>query len=123
METQGKKYAKYNEVGLMYNNNPLYYQLFNPEYVNEEYIRQLQQQQHDAEQQKEILNVVKAIHDYFNAARKISPDYQQIAFNACIATIVKEMSNWCNIEGIRLYGREVMNDKGLVLEIGAKTID
>ena len=77
----------------MYNNNPLYYQLFNPEYVNEEYIRQLQQQQHDAEQQKEILNVVKAIHDYFNAARKISPDYQQIAFNACIATIVKEMSN------------------------------
>lgn len=71
--------------------NPLYDQLFNPQYANAEYLRQLQWQQHDAEQRREILNIVKAIHEYFDAARKIAPEYEQMAFNACIAAVVGEL--------------------------------
>ena len=49
-------------------------------------------QQHDAEQRREIMNIVQAIHDYFDAARKITPEYQQEAFHACIAAVMAEMS-------------------------------
>ncbi len=72
--------------------NPLCDQLFNPQYANQAYLQRLQWQQHDAEQRQEIMNAVKAIRDYFDAARKITPEYQQEAFNACITTIVAEMS-------------------------------
>ena len=72
--------------------NPLYSQLFNPQYTNEVYLRQLQLQQYDAQQRQEIANIVKAIRDYFDAARKIAPEYQQMAFDACIAAVVAEMS-------------------------------
>lgn len=75
----------------MYDLNPLYNQLFNPQYANQDYFQQLHWQQHDAEQRNEIINAVKAIHDYFDAARKITPEYQQMAFNACIAAVVTEM--------------------------------
>ena len=47
---------------------------------------------YDAEQRQKIMNAVKAIHDYFDAARKIAPEYQQMAFDACIAAVVAEMS-------------------------------
>ena len=43
--------------------NPLYNQLFNPRYTNEAYLRQLQLQQHDADQRQETMNIVKAIQD------------------------------------------------------------
>lgn len=72
--------------------NPLYDQLFNPQYANQAYLQQLHWQQHDAEQRREIANIVKAVHDYFDAARKITPEYQQMAFNACIAAVVEEMN-------------------------------
>ena len=91
--------------------NPLYNQLFNPQYANQAYLQQLHWQQHDAEQRQKIMNAVKAIHDYFDAARKIAPaeqaatgtydstqrliiesEYQQMAFDACIAAVVAEMS-------------------------------
>ncbi len=51
--------------------NSIYNQLFNPQYANEAYLRQLQWQRHDAEQRQEIRNIVKAIHDYFDAGRKL----------------------------------------------------
>ena len=41
--------------------NPLYNQLFNPQYTNQAYLQQLHWQQHDAEQRQEIMNAVKAI--------------------------------------------------------------
>lgn len=72
--------------------NQLYYQLFNPQYANEAYLRQLQWQQYDANQRKEIIKAEQAIHDYFDAFRKIAPEYQQMAINACIAAVVDEMS-------------------------------
>lgn len=74
--------------------NPLYSQLFNPQYANETYLRQLQWKQYDAEQRLEITNIVKAIHDYFDAARKIGPEYQQMTFDACIAAVIAETSKW-----------------------------
>lgn len=40
-----------------------------------------------------IMNAVKAIHDYFDSARKIAPEYQQMAFDACITAVVTEMNN------------------------------
>ena len=71
--------------------NPLYDQFFNPQYANVDYLRQCQRQ-HEAEQQREILNAVKAIHDYFDAARKITPEYEQVAFISCIAAVVEELA-------------------------------
>lgn len=71
--------------------NPLFDQLFNLQYAKVDYLRQFQCQQHDIQQRQEIINIVKSIHDYFNAARRIAPEYQQIAFDACIMAIVEEM--------------------------------
>ena len=73
--------------------NPLYNQLFNPQYANQDYLQHLHWQQHDTEQRQEIMNAVKAIHDYFDSARKIAPEYQQMAFDACITAVVTEMNN------------------------------
>ena len=39
------------------------------------------------EQQKEIFNAVKALNDFMDAYNKIAPQYQEQAFNACIAEI------------------------------------
>ena len=72
--------------------DPLYDQFFNPQYANQAYLQQLQWRQQDGEQRQEIMNAVKTIHDYFDAARKIAPEYQQMAFDACIAAVVAEMS-------------------------------
>lgn len=73
--------------------NPLYNQLFNPQYANQDYLQHLHWQQHDTEQRQEIMNAVKAIHDYFDSARKIAPEYQKMAFDACITAVVTEMNN------------------------------
>lgn len=72
--------------------NPIYSQIFNPQYTNETYARQLQWKRHDAEQRQEIVNIMKALHDYFDAARKIAPEYQQMALDACISVIIEEIS-------------------------------
>ena len=73
--------------------NPLYDQMFNPQYVNQDYLYQCrQQEQHALEQRQEIAKAVKALHDYCAAARKITPDYQQEAFYACAAAVLEEMN-------------------------------
>lgn len=70
--------------------NQWYGHMFNPQYVNQNYLQQLQMQ-HDYEQRQEIAKAVKAIHDYFDAARKIDPKYQEMAFAACIEAVLAEM--------------------------------
>ena len=70
--------------------NQWYGQMFNPQYVNYTYLQQMQMQ-HDFEQRQEIAKAVKAIHDYFDAARKIEPQYQEMAFGACIEAVLAEM--------------------------------
>ena len=39
-----------------------------------------------------IYDMVKAISDYCEAARKIHPDYQQRAIEACLQEIIRQMS-------------------------------
>ena len=73
--------------------NPLYDQMFNPQYVNHDYLKQLsQQEQYALEQRQEIAKAVKALHDYCDAVRKIAPEYQQEAFYACAAAVLEEIN-------------------------------
>ena len=73
--------------------NTFYNQMFNPQYVNAEYYRQIEQQQYETKQDKEIAKAVKAIHDLCEAVKKIDANHQQQAFNACLFELAKEM-NW-----------------------------
>ena len=70
---------------MIYNQYP--YNIYNPTYVNPAYLQQLEAQLKHWEQQKKIGDMVKAISDYFKAARDIEPEYQQEAMNACLAEI------------------------------------
>jgi len=72
---------------MMYQSYP--YGIFNPNYLTE-YESQKKEAQRQCEQNKNIADMVKAIADYCEAARKVHPDYQQIAFNACLAEIIKQ---------------------------------
>lgn len=49
-------------------------------------------QQYHEEQQKNIIEMRKAIRDYCEAARKVSPEYQQIAIDRCLQEIVIQAS-------------------------------
>lgn len=80
---------------MIYNQYP--YNIYNPIYVNQDYLQQLEvhRQQIEAqrkhwEQQRKIEDMVKAISDYCKAARGIEPEYQQEAFNACLAEIAAQ---------------------------------
>lgn len=76
--------------------NTLYEQLFNPQYVNyQSYLNCQAQQaimraQHEYEQQAEIAKAVKAIHDYFEAMRKLDPQHHQEALLACAVAAMEE---------------------------------
>ena len=75
----------------MYFNN----QMFNPTYVNAQYYQAnaFQIQQYNYEQNKEVANAVKAMHDLLEATKKLDEQHQQIAFWLCLDEIAKE-SNW-----------------------------
>lgn len=80
---------------MIYNQYP--YSIYNPTLVNETYLQQLQarRQQIEAEhrhweQQKKINDMVKAISDYFSAARDIDFDYRQEAIAACLVEIARQ---------------------------------
>ena len=49
-------------------------------------------QKYHVEQQKNIVDMRKAIRDYCEAARKVSPEYQQIAVDQCLQEIVIQAS-------------------------------
>lgn len=72
-----------------------YEQLFNPQYVNYQnyntFVKQMQQ--YSFEQNKEIANAVKAIHDYFESMKKLDYKHQQIANQLCLIEIAKAL-NW-----------------------------
>lgn len=73
---------------MIYNQYP--YSIYNPTYVNPAYLQQLEAQRKHGEQQKKIGDMVRAISDYFKAARDIEPEYQQEAMNACLAEIAMQ---------------------------------
>lgn len=74
---------------MIYNQYP--YNIFNQIYVAPDYLKQIQIQKHNAEQQKKIADMVKAISDYCNAARSIDPSYHQEAILACLAEISRQI--------------------------------
>ena len=69
---------------MMYQNYP--YGLFNQDYL-QDYQAQQREAQRQWEQNKNIADMVKAISDYCEAARKVHPDFQELAFNACLAEL------------------------------------
>ena len=77
------------------NSNPFYNQFFNQQYVNPDYYRQSQEQiiQYQQEQNKEVQNVVKAVHDLCDAYKKLDPQHQQQAFYLALAEMARE-SGW-----------------------------
>lgn len=74
--------------------NQYQYNIFNQSAL-EEFIRKQQQNQetlkHHKDQQENILDIRRAIRDYCNAARKVTPDYQTAAINACMEEIMIQM--------------------------------
>ena len=84
---------------MMYSNYP--YGIFNEEQLRayharlqqEHEIRQAQQReaQRQWEQNKNITDMVKALSDYFDAARKVHPDFQQAAVYASLAEISAQL--------------------------------
>lgn len=81
----------------MYNQYP--YNLFNPSYINNYNSQQMEAQRKHWEQQGKIRDLIKALHDLLDAAKDISPEYQQQAFEACCAEIaaqaaIEQQNNW-----------------------------
>ena len=72
-------------------NNQYPYNIFSQNEINT-YIAATQREadilKHNSEQQKNILQMRKAIRDYIEAARKITPDFQQEAFSQCMDEIL-----------------------------------
>lgn len=65
----------------------MYYQnLFNQEFINQQYYMQMQQQ-FTYNQNQEIAKMIKALNDFMDAANQIAPQYQQQAMCECILTI------------------------------------
>ncbi len=79
------------------------YNIYNPNYVNAAYLQQLDTQKKHWQQQKKIVDMVKAISDYFTAARDLEPAYQQQAIAACLA----EISRQANIDMRRNGGNQL----------------
>ena len=70
--------------------NAFYNQMFNPQYVNAGYYRQIMYQKYESEQNKEVANAVKAIQDLCKAVKQLDEYHSQIAFNACLAELARE---------------------------------
>jgi len=73
--------------------NNFYNQMFNPQYVNLQYYRQIEQMQYQAKQNEKVANAVKAIHDLCVAVIELDDYHQQIAFSACLAEMAR-VFNW-----------------------------
>ena len=70
--------------------NTFYNQMFNPQYVNAQYYYQIQKQ-YQAKQNEEVAKVVKAFHDFCEAAKQLDSEHQKIAFAACLADMAMEL--------------------------------
>lgn len=70
-----------------YNTYP--YGIFNPQYLSQFQSQQMEAQR-NLEQQTNIRDMVKAISDLCEAARKVDADYQQTAMNCCLAEVLRQ---------------------------------
>lgn len=69
--------------------------MFNPQYVNAEYFNSIQpmptyQQQNYQNQNENIYDAVKAVHDLCKAVKGMDEQHQMIAFSLCLAEMAKE---------------------------------
>ena len=78
-------------------NNQFNNQFFNQQYVTPDYYYQNLKQiaQYQQEQSKEVLNVVKAVHDLCEASKKLDPQHQQQAFALALDEMAREFG-WNN---------------------------
>ena len=74
-------------------NDQFYNHFFNPQCVNPEYYYQRQAMiiQYQQEQTKEVINVVKAVHDLCEAYKKLDPQHQQQAFDLALAVMADQL--------------------------------
>lgn len=72
-----------------YNTYP--YGIFNPQCLSQFQAQQMEAQR-NLEQQKNIYDMVKAISDFCEAARKVDADYQQAAMNFCLAEVLRQIA-------------------------------
>ena len=69
-----------------------YGQMFNPAYVNPQHYQEiLRFHQYQLEQDKEVLNAVKAMHDLCEAINKLDDAHKQAAFNGCLVEFGRAM--------------------------------
>ena len=69
-----------------------YDQMFNEKYVNPQnyYNMKAMVEKYNQEQNTEVTNAVKAIHDLCEAIKKMDMQHQQEAFGLCLAEMAKE---------------------------------
>ena len=69
-----------------------YNQMFNPQYVNQDYYRQVANQaaQYNYQQNAEVAKVVNAFHDLLESAKKLDAQHQEAAFLACLAEFERQ---------------------------------
>ena len=73
--------------------NPNWY--YNPNCFNPQAYTQMQMQaqQHEQSQQKEVYNAVKAYKDFLDAMSKLDSNYQYAVYYGCLCEIAKH-KNW-----------------------------
>ena len=73
-----------------YNQYP--YAMFNPAYMNAEYLQKLERQKNEIEQNQKIAEMVKAVKDLCEASRHIQPEYQERAMAACWIELARQIA-------------------------------
>lgn len=67
-----------------------YNQMFNPAFVNQQTYQQiLEMQQYQFEQNKEVANAIKAMHDFCEAVNKLDDQHKQQVFAGCVFEIAR----------------------------------
>ena len=73
-------------------NNQFYNQFLNPQYISLEYYHQSMPEilRYQQEQDKEVINVVKAVRELCEANKKLDPEHQRQAFCMALAVMANE---------------------------------
>lgn len=67
--------------------------MFNPQYVNLDYYRQIEQQKKvEYQQNEDTIKAINAMHDLLEAVKKLDKKHQEIAFYGCLAEVFKATS-------------------------------
>ena len=64
---------------------------YNPNYFNPQAYAQMQAQQYEQSQQKEVYNAVKAYKDFLDAMEKLDPAHKETAAHCCVFELGKRM--------------------------------